>query len=596
MINEENESSEILERKWYDEGIFKFSINYYFGCQEKEFGDNKLNELIQKKIIVSFSFFDSLREMDDIGIIIWYNSEYIGFLTIDKIYMITKISIDSIIIQCTPYSHLVSSKFNYINEINKLFDDKIVLDNLSDDTIKLVEGYIGYEFFKEKKLSKLNLESFQLFTCLKQSNIIVGIQNDQYYEKIIGKIIEVGTNSVKILAIDQNQILITNLVNLKFYDIVHVDITPERTYLKNIIDYYQENDMLNKAVQIILPNTRFNNTFKIGQYESMCKHNYYNLINNTPNNNDLKFNYTIDFIEKLTFLSENLDDYKDVNSMINLNSSVQNYNLEKTLQVFDVIRSRLTKNDESKFILKKIILKDERIFNELLLLGSNDLYYIAKDKSIKDEGYFLINKSSIKIIQSIYLNKFRKERLSSEIPFEILRLMDGSMSINEFLVGKFLIIHTNNFQNNITMFVNKCDDNGLEGNILEYYCLQNSTKFCISNIAAINFYSKNLDEIKSNYDYIKDKDITKKFSSLYSSMFSLAKVMLKSYDTTNIEEFYIFRIFIYDESIINFKIFNDIDMFVLDVEIDVGDDYEIDEEYVSVLDIYDEDDYLDKYS
>ena len=170
------------------------------------------------------------------------------------------------------------------------------------------------------------------------------------------------------------------------------------------------------------------------------------------------------------------------------------------------------------------------------------------------------------------------------------------MSINEFLVGKFSIIHTNNFQNSITMFVNKCDDNGLEGNILEYYCLQNSTKFCNSNIAAINFYSKNLDEIKNNYNYIKDKDITKKFSSLYSSMFSLAKVLLKRYDTTNIEEFYIFRIFIYDESIINFKIFNDNDMFVLDVEIDVGDDYEIDEEYVSVLDIYDEDDYLDKYS
>ena len=350
MINEENQSCEILERKWYDKGIFKFSKNYYFGCLEKEFGDSKLDELIQKKTLVSFSFFDSLREMDDIGIIVWYNSEYIGFLSVNKIYMITKISIDSIIIQCTPFSYLVSSKFDNISEINKLFDDKIVLNNLADDIVKLVEDYIGYEFFKDKNISKLNLESFQLFNYLKQSNIIVGIQNDQYYEKIIGKIIEVETNSVKILAIDQNQILITDLVNLKFYDIVHVDITPERTYLKNIIDYYQENDMLNKAVQLILPNTRFNNTFKIGQYQSMSKHNYYNLISNTPNNNDLKFNYTIDFIEKLTFLSENLDDYKDVNSMINLNSSVQNYNLEKTLQVFDVIRNRLTKNDESKVV------------------------------------------------------------------------------------------------------------------------------------------------------------------------------------------------------------------------------------------------------
>ena len=59
MINEENQSCEILERKWYDEGIFKFSINYYFGCLEKEFGDSKLDELIQKKTLVSFSFFDS---------------------------------------------------------------------------------------------------------------------------------------------------------------------------------------------------------------------------------------------------------------------------------------------------------------------------------------------------------------------------------------------------------------------------------------------------------------------------------------------------------------------------------------------------------
>jgi len=496
-----------------------------FTINSQEGSIKKLNELIENKTIVDIQYNYFIPSINDFGIILRFNEEYLYYLSSSFVICFLKIiNIEYINTRNDQASFLFSLELNDYFRKKSMFEKNKFFYNLPKELITLVKSYLNFDIIQDDFLNNLNLRSYYLFSFLKMNNFILRIGCKLYDLNLISKILKVNEKNVEVLVMDENGIFLTNSLVLNFEEITFFTINFSDKNLIKFFNNYQKNNKIMNAVKKIFPQFEFRNDIVNSREEPNCsaKNIYFMVrVDDTRNKGDY-FIISKKYINRLSFIADYLDS-NEINTPLNIiNNKNPFFHFQDFIEDYSSsLKDFLSgKEEDETFYLRKIKFKncikefiqkfDE--CEELIEINNNmNLFYIGKDNSESNLGIYLINKNFIKDIDKIYVDDLKRERLKSNKNIsEIKEIIDSYPNIFDYLKGKYCFINLKSrFLIRAVIDNFNYDDKILYVRVTDYSGIPFSkiTYFKLDDIISINFSLEYLDDVeRQNIIYLNNSE------------------------------------------------------------------------------------------